>query len=72
MSILKAHGNGAHPCTSLPPGFCWTICLPAKSCAQSRHAQSLRGTKRKCRNARLFPELGAHQLCYPPASHNRP
>ena len=30
------------------------------------------GTKRKCRNARVFPKLGVDRLCHRPADHSRP
>jgi len=34
--------------------------------------ESVCGTKRKCPNARIFPELGADRLCHQPAGHSRP
>jgi hypothetical protein len=30
------------------------------------------GTKRTCRNARVFPELGVHRLCHQLTGHSRP
>jgi hypothetical protein len=29
------------------------------------------GTKRKCPNARVFPNLGADRLCHSPVGHSR-
>jgi hypothetical protein len=33
---------------------------------------SVVGTKRKCRNVRVLPELGVDRLCHPPARRSRP
>jgi hypothetical protein len=30
------------------------------------------GTKRKCRNAGVFPELEVDRLCHPPVGHGGP
>jgi hypothetical protein len=35
-------------------------------------ASSGYGTKRKCRNARVFPELGVDRLCHPAGGHGGP
>jgi hypothetical protein len=40
--------------------------------SQARRLMSLIGTKRKCGNARAFPELGVDRLCHSPVGHSRP
>jgi hypothetical protein len=35
-------------------------------------SMSARGTKRKCRNARVFPKLEVDRLCHQPARHGGP
>jgi hypothetical protein len=41
----------------------------ATLCRQPHSTTTAAGTKRNCRNARVFPKLGLDRLCHQPAGH---
>ena len=49
----------------------WPYRGATPACPEQIEATSLHGTKRKCRNARIFPELGVGRLCHQAAGHSR-